>query len=68
MPGETARALTRELNRTCFCVTLDCKVTAKQILAATGEDGFFAAHIASRPHLFSGVPVFLPPVRVAWWR
>ncbi|MFP3945002.1 MAG: hypothetical protein ACLFWF_13985, partial [Alphaproteobacteria bacterium] len=45
---------------TCFCATLDREALAKQVLEATGEDGFFAAHIASRPHLFSGVPVFLP--------
>jgi len=54
-----ARELAEEFNRSCFCITLDrdALANAMQTVAATPE--FYATHIASRPHLFASVPVFL---------
>lgn len=54
------RALAGNFNQTCFCITLDRKALAAALQSAAGERAFYDVHIASRPHLFSDVPVFLP--------
>lgn len=56
----TSRGLADELNRSCFCISLDRQAMADAMLRASGDGSFFAKHIESRPHLFSSSPVFLP--------
>jgi hypothetical protein len=53
------RAIAKELNRTCFCVTLDREALSTAMKAAAGDAEFYDAHVASRPHLFSSAPTFL---------
>ncbi|ABI76684.1 conserved hypothetical protein [Hyphomonas neptunium ATCC 15444] len=49
-----------KFNQSCFCITLDREALALAMRSAAGDSAFYDVHIASRPHLFSGVPVFLP--------
>lgn len=56
---DTTRALVRELNQTCFCVTLDRTRLASAMHASSGVPEFFDEYIGARPHLFSNTPVFL---------
>ena len=55
-----ARELAAEFNRSCFCITLDRAALADALQTASNDPAFYDAHIKSRPHLFSNVPVFLP--------
>lgn len=48
------------LNASCFCVTLDRDLLCRKMEEVTGDPGFCHAHVATRAHLFSNVPVFLP--------
>lgn len=48
-----------QLNRECFCVTLDQAALSEALRSASG-DADFANLIAQRPHLYSHAPVFLP--------
>jgi hypothetical protein len=57
---ETSRLVASELNSSCVCITLDRDAMAASMKLAAGDADFFADHVASREHLFSGVPVFLP--------
>lgn len=57
---ERARNLAAEFNRSCFCITLDRDAMAIAMRTAADDPTFYDAHVASRPHLFSNVPVFLP--------
>lgn len=54
------RAAADQLNRECFCVTLDRKALATSLQNQAGDAAFFELFIKSRPHLFSHAPVFLP--------
>ena len=55
-----ARLAAEQLNRECFCVTLD-EAALGDALRVEAGDATFADHlIATRPHLFSHAPVFLP--------
>ncbi len=54
-----ARIATDQLNRECFCVTLD-QVALNEALRASSGDLAFVELIAQRPHLYSHAPVFLP--------
>lgn len=54
------RAAADQLNRACFCVTLDQEALASALQAEAGDAAFFESFIKSRPHLFSHAPVFLP--------
>lgn len=54
------RAAADQLNRACFCVTLDQEALASALQAEAGDTAFFESFIKSRPHLFSHAPVFLP--------
>ena len=58
--SDTSRDLAHELNRSCFCISLDREAMANAMRNASGDDGFFVKHIWNRPHLFSNLPVFLP--------
>ena len=55
----TDRIAAVQLNRECFCVTLDQTALNEALRAASG-DAAFADLIAQRPHLYSHAPVFLP--------
>ncbi|MGD9967551.1 MAG: hypothetical protein AB7T59_13600 [Hyphomonadaceae bacterium] len=60
MSPHHARAAADQLNRECFCVTLDQQALAQALQHEVANADFFAALTASRPHLFSHAPVFLP--------
>ena len=49
-----------DLNRSCFCITLDHPQIAAEMEKASGDPAFYSTHIDTRRHLFSSVPVFLP--------
>ncbi len=53
------RIAAAQLNRECFCVTLDQAALSKALRTASG-DAEFADLVAQRPHLYSHAPVFLP--------
>lgn len=53
------RVATAQLNRECFCVTLDPTALSEALRTASG-DAAFANLIAHRPHPYSHAPVFLP--------
>ncbi|WP_183686688.1 hypothetical protein [Rhizobium lusitanum] len=57
--SETDSSLAARLNRKCFCVTLDGTALSAALSLEAGEPGFSETFMASRPHLFSNVPVFL---------
>src|SRR5690606_15306424 len=61
-PPDTAagRALAAGLNKSCFCITLDRVRLADSLREASGATDLVDAQMASRPHLFSNLPVFLP--------
>lgn len=48
------------LNLDCFCETLDTPQLARELARQSGDPDFHRNHVASRPHLLSGVPVFAP--------
>ncbi len=58
-PGDTSRLAAAQLNRECFCVTLDRPALDRALSAEAGDEAF-AALVAERTHLFSHAPVFLP--------
>ena len=53
------RAMVEQLNRECFCITLDRPSLHEALRRETDDPEFVASYIASRPHLFSNAPVFL---------
>lgn len=55
----TDRIAAVQLNRECFCVTLNQGALDEALRTASG-DAAFADLIAQRPHLYSRAPVFLP--------
>jgi hypothetical protein len=60
MPVQQARAAADQLNRECFCVTLDQDALASALQNELGDADFFRTLTQTRPHLFSHAPVFLP--------
>lgn len=54
-----------QLNRTCFCLTLDRKALCAALQREAGDPEFCRAFVAPRSHLFSNVPVFLPASSIA---
>ena len=56
----TARAISRDLNKSCFCMTLDRDRLCQTIQDVMGDPAFCREHVVTRPHLYSNVPVFLP--------
>jgi len=61
----TSRIRSDDLNRHCFCLTLDRQALCRAIDRETGDPGFCATHVRPRQHLFSNVPVFLPEADIA---
>lgn len=59
-PGHDSGGLAAQLNRGCFCVTLDQGALSRAMQDESGDVDFFAKLTLSRPHLFSHAPVFLP--------
>ncbi|TIO05501.1 hypothetical protein [Mesorhizobium sp.] len=57
--AEATTSLSARLNRKCFCITLDRIALWNALNREAGDPGFCETFIASRPHLFSNVPVFL---------
>ncbi len=53
-------APTADLNRDCFCITLDRAALSAAMQRDAGDADFFAEQIETRPHLFSNAAVFLP--------
>ena len=49
-----------QLNAGCFCITLDRAALFAALDGEVGEGAFSATHLATRPHLFSNVPAFVP--------
>ncbi|TIN30277.1 MAG: hypothetical protein E5Y31_08310 [Mesorhizobium sp.] len=61
VPGaaEANTSLSARLNRKCFCVTLDRTALWAALNHEAGDPRFSETFMATRPHLFSNVPVFL---------
>ncbi|OJF90768.1 hypothetical protein AX761_23095 [Rhizobium sp. 58] len=57
--AEANASLAARLNRKCFCVTLDRATLSAALSLEADVPGFSETFMASRPHLFSNVPVFL---------
>lgn len=58
-------AVAERLNRTCACVTLDRPALRDAIHGVVGDPEFCDTFVATRPHLFSNVPVFLSAATLA---
>ena len=58
-PVESARSLSRDLNRHCHCITLDRAALLRALEAETGEPGLWELLAASHAHLFSDTPLFV---------
>ena len=58
-------AVAERLNRTCACVTLDRPALRDAIHDVIGDPEFCDTFVATRPHLFSNVPVFLSAAMLA---
>ena len=59
VPEATANTRQANLNRQCFCVTLDKEALFRALELEIGDPEFSASNIKTRPHLFSNVSVFL---------
>ncbi len=59
-PAQLLRLVSDRLNRSCFCITLDREALREAAGHETGDAKFCDDLVATRPHLFSNVPVFLP--------
>lgn len=57
--AETDRALSKALNRDCFCLTLDRPALDAALVREASEVDLAADLFAARPHLVSSTPVFL---------
>ncbi|MER9329886.1 hypothetical protein [Mesorhizobium sp. M0488] len=57
--AEATTSLSARRNRNCFCISLDRTALWPALNHEAGDPGFCEALMASRPHLFSNVPVFL---------
>jgi hypothetical protein len=55
-------SVAEQLNRTCYCVTLDAVALADSLRDESGDAEFYSHLIETRPHLFAQTPVFLPRV------
>lgn len=55
---------TDQLNKNCFCVTLDLPSLREAMEREAGEPAFFETFIRPKAHLFSHVPVFLSATTV----
>ena len=57
--GSAAQSASERLNETCLCITLDRDALYRALEREVGDRDFYKAFIATRPHLFSNVPVFI---------
>lgn len=55
-----ARAVSAQLNRECFCISLDRDALCDAMRREADDPGFCDRFIQARPHLFSSAPVFAP--------
>ena len=62
---QPSRLESDRLNRSCFCITLDREALRDAAAREVGGGGFWDDFVKTRPHLFSNVPVFLPPEDLA---
>jgi hypothetical protein len=56
--------VSRRLNQECFCITVDHAKLQQSLAGELGEAHCIAELMRTRPHLFSGTPVFLPAVEI----
>ncbi len=56
---EETRTRTRDLNRSCHCITLDRAALLRALEAETGEPGLWDLLSTSHAHLFSATPLFV---------
>ncbi|MDR3470221.1 MAG: hypothetical protein P4M09_00770 [Devosia sp.] len=54
-----------QLNKGCFCITLDREALFSALEREAGDPEFRATYLPSREHLFSNVPAFLPSAALA---
>ena len=59
LPGTPGLA-PADLNRSCFCITIDRAKLDRALATGSGNPGLSGQMAATHPHLFSNVPVFLP--------
>jgi hypothetical protein len=59
-PTSCDRDTAAQLNRECFCITLDQDALRAALQDEAQDPDFYAHLIETRPHLFSRAPVFLP--------
>ena len=64
-PAETETSEAEQLNRSCFCVTLDRSVLAEALDREVAVEGFAERLNGSHLTLFSNVPVFVPSATLA---
>lgn len=64
-PDSCGAGACEQLNASCFCVTLDRARLDAALAREAGDPAFGAGLVATRPHLFSNVPVFLPEAALA---
>ena len=57
LESATAGVLSRDLNKSCFCMTLDRVRLCRTIQGIMGDPEFCREHVVTRPHLYSNVPV-----------
>jgi hypothetical protein len=62
---KAAASEAEQLNRGCFCVTLDRSVLADALDREVAEEGFADRLSGTHPTLFSNVPVFVPSTTLA---
>jgi hypothetical protein len=60
-----ARSISEHLNHKCFCINLDRDALHAALVREAGDANFCTSFIATRPHLFSNAPVFLPGADIA---
>ena len=56
--------VSERLNRECSCLTLDPAALRRALARELGSEEFVDNLIESRPHLFSGTPVFIPKAEI----
>jgi len=57
--ADRVQTRSNQLNRDCFCITLEQDVLCREIEKKTEDPEFCATYIRTRPNLFSNVPMFI---------
>jgi hypothetical protein len=63
--ADRVQTRSNQLNRDCFCITLEQDVLCREIEKKTEDPEFCATYIRTRPNLFSNVPMFLSAEDIA---